>query len=173
MILAAIAAAAALSGPPMRPELEAPFSAAQGFYDAYLGSAGAFPGPRARARLRPYLSPRLAMLLEEADRAEARHARYSRGREPPLLEGDVFTSLFEGAGRFQVQRCRSGAARAICQVALGSDPRARQPVRWNDQLVLVRSPGGWQVDDVVYGGRWAFANRGRLSQTLRSAIVGG
>ena len=172
-------AAAAVSGAPPAdraagPDQSTPQAAAATFYDAYLRStAGAFPGRNARMRLRRLLSPRLNLMLEQADRARLEHARRSRGREPPPIEGDVFTSMFEGAGRFQVERCRSGAERAICMVSLGHSGGAQAPSRWRDQLVLMRAPAGWVVDDVVYGGRWAFANRGRLSQTLRSAIPGG
>jgi hypothetical protein len=124
-------------------------------------------------RLRRMLSPRLNLLLEQVDHAEAMHSRRTRGREAPLIEGDVFTSLFEGAGRFEVQRCRAGSMQAICQVSLSRDGSAQGPARWRDQIMLVRAPAGWVVDDVVYGSTWSFGNRGRLSQTLRSAISGG
>jgi hypothetical protein len=179
LILVMLAAAAISGAPPMgqavaRPDQSTPQAAAATFYDTYLRStAGAFPNRNARMRLRRLLSPRLNLLLERADHAQAEHARRSRGQEPPPIEGDVFTSLFEGAGRFQVERCRSGPMRAICLVSLDYGGGGQAPARWSDQLVLMRAPAGWVVDDVVYGGRWAFANRGRLSQTLRSTIPGG
>ena len=178
MILATLAVAAVSAGAPARapgrPDIVTPQSAAASFYGAYLRStAGAFPTSRARSQLRPLLSPRLNLLLERADRAEAEHARRTHGQEPPLIEGDVFTSLFEGAGRFQVQRCRTGAMRAICPVSLGYDTPGQRPTRWRDQLVLMHGPSGWLVDDVVYGAHWSFGNKGRLSQSLRSAIFGG
>ena len=173
MIIVILAAAAVSASAPAGPQIATPQSAATSFYGAYLGStAGAFPGPRARWRLRPLLSPRLNLLLERVDRAEAEHARRTRDQEAPLIEGDVFTSLFEGAGRFHVIRCRTGSMRAICQVGLSYDASRQRPASWQDQLVLMRGPSGWLVDDVIYGAHWSFGNKGRLSQSLRSAISG-
>ena len=150
-----------------------PEAASASFYGAYLETTpGAFPGPVARMRLRRLLSPRLNGLLGQADHAEAVHAWRTGGREPPLIAGDVFTSLFEGAGRFQVQGCRSDGQQAVCQVALGND-RMQRPSRWRDRLVLMRAPSGWVVDDVIYGGSRGSGAAARLSQTLRTAIGGG
>jgi len=158
---------------PGRQDLSTAKAAAFAFYGAYIGTtAGAFPGPRARFVLRPLLSPRLNMLLEQAAWAMAYQARASRGQAAPAIEGDVFTSMFEGAGRFQVERCRIGSVRAICSIWLGYEGSG-PPARWRDQLVLMRGPRGWVVDDVIYGGSWSFGNRGRLSQTLRGAVSGG
>jgi hypothetical protein len=179
VILTILAAAAAVSAAPpaggwRAPDQTTPQAAASSFYSVYLGStAGAFPDRRSRSRLRRLLSPGLNVMLERADHAMTLQARRSRGQEAPPIEGDVFTSLFEGAGRFQVERCRARRTEAACIVALGNDVAGGRPARWRDQLVLTRAPAGWVVDDVVYGGRWPFANRGRLSQTLRSAINGG
>jgi hypothetical protein len=180
MLIALAAAAAIAAAPPPEPNpgpfppTSAPQSSAQDFYSAYLsGRPGGVPGGRYRARLRPLLSDRLNMLLDGAARAEERHWRRTRGREPPLLEGDIFTSLFEGAGRFQVMRCRTSPGRAICRIALVyNDPRS-QPAHWHDQLVMARAGPRWVVDDVLYGGDWQFGNKGRLSVTLREVAEGG
>jgi hypothetical protein len=174
-----ILAAAALAGGapaagPSAPDPSTPMGAANAFYGAYLQStAGAFPAERARTRLRRLLSPNLNMLLEQAEHAEAVHAWRTHGQQPPLISGDVFTSLFEGAGRFQVQGCRADGMRAVCRIWLGGVGAGQGPARWQDQLMLVRAPRGWVVDDVVYGASWPSANRGRLSRLLRSAIEGG
>jgi hypothetical protein len=175
MFVSALAAAAlggAAAAPP-RPDLATPEAATVAFYSAYLRiPPTGVPGPRQRARLRGVITPRLSMLLARAGEAEAEHQRSTGGREPPYIEGDVFTSLFEGAETFRLQRCRTGAARAICQVALGHDDPRDKPAHWRDQVVLARVSGAWRVDDIIYGGDWSFGNKGRLSQTLRSAIDG-
>jgi hypothetical protein len=41
---------------------------------------------------------------------------------------------------------------------------------WTDTLLLVRTADGWKIDDIAYGGSWAFGNKGRLSDTLKQAI---
>ncbi len=181
MILNLLAAAAlAAAHPPPYPNpgpfppTSSPQSGAQDFYAAYLSSpAGGVPYGRQRARLRPYLSDRLNMLLDLAGRAEERHARRTRGREPPLMEGDIFTSLFEGASRFEVMRCRVTDARSICRVSLVYNEPRSEPAHWQDQTMLVRERGRWVVDDVLYGGDWKFGNKGRLSVNLREVIDSG
>ena len=40
--------------------------------------------------------------------------------------------------------------------------------RWKDTLLLARNDGVWCVDDVEYHGDWQFANKGRLSESLRA-----
>jgi hypothetical protein len=50
-----------------------------------------------------------------------------------------------------------------------ADSRSK-PTNWTDTLLLVRTSGGWKVDDIVYGGNWAFGNKGKLSDTLKQAI---
>jgi len=168
-------AAAALAGSPgqvgLDPAQAEVQNAATAFYYEYLhGRPGGLPGPRQRARLRPLLTVRLNVMLVRADEAEARHAWRTHGHAPPLIEGDVFTSMFEGAGSYQIQRCRIAETRAICQVALGYDQPGARPAHWHDQVVLKRTRSGWRVDDVVYGGTWQFGAKGRLTDTLRAAI---
>jgi hypothetical protein len=45
-----------------------------------------------------------------------------------------------------------------------------KPVDWTDTVVLVKTPAGWRVDDIGYGGNWDFGNHGRLTDSLKSAI---
>ena len=168
MILAILATAAAIQGPL---DLRSPQSAARAFYQLYLRTPhDGVPGPVARSRLRPVVSARLDALLARADRAEIAHTRRTHNQEPPILEGDVFTSLFEGASRSQVEGCQAWPTRAICSVALSYQSPHDKPARWRDRVVLIHAGGGWRVDDVVYGGTWAFGNKGRLSDSLKSVV---
>ena len=91
---------------------------------------------------------------------------------PPLIEGDLFSSLFEGATAVSVGSCAadSGATRGRCVANLVYADPGSKPTNWNDTVLLVRTPDGWKVDDIVYGGGWAFGNKGRLTDTLKQAI---
>jgi hypothetical protein len=175
MILIALSAAALAAGGPQGPvgppDRSTPAAAAAAFYDAYLATtAGAFPGPQARTRLRRLLSPRLNALLGQADRAEAMHAWRTHRREPPMIQGDIFTSSYGGAGRFRVMGCRSYGDQATCMVVLDGGGR---PSRWRDLVVMMRAPTGWVVDDVVYGLRGSSGSSRRLSQALQTVIGAG
>ncbi len=91
---------------------------------------------------------------------------------PPLLEGDLFTSLFEGATAWKVGACGGDAATGRCAVALRYDAAGlKKPVTWTDTFYLVAVPGGWRVDDIGYGAGFAFGNTGRLSDTLKSVLA--
>jgi hypothetical protein len=60
-------------------------------------------------------------------------------------------------------------------VALGyrGGPEDSKPVNWTDTIYLLHTPAGWKVDDIAYGGSWAFGNKGRLKETLQGAIRDG
>jgi hypothetical protein len=149
--------------------------AAVAFYKAYLElRPSGVPGAKQRTRLRPLVSTALAALLTQAARAEARHRQKTKGEEPPLLEGDIFTSLFEGADTAIVAACEEAPPRATCTVDLAyfdKDAPTPLPVRWTDQVFLLRSAQGWAVDDIAYGGTWPFGHPGQRLTSLLNDVV--
>ncbi|HXQ50011.1 MAG TPA: hypothetical protein VN802_02855 [Stellaceae bacterium] len=146
--------------------------AATGFYAAYMRlHPMGVPGAKARARLHPLVSTSLYDLLAAADKAEARHARRTKGSEPPIVEGDLFTSLFEGAKSYSIRSCARAERSATCDVDLKYvDPRDKAATAWSDTVILVESGGRWLVDDIEYGGAWDFARKGRLKDELKAAL---
>ena len=154
-------------------ETAAMHDAAARFYAVYatFHPSDGIPNGQDRARYEPVISPALDALLKQADEAEQRFSRENRG-SPPLIEGDLFTSLFEGATKAEVGTCSGDAARGKCSVNLTySDPSPKgKPQSWSDTVLLVNTPQGWRVDDIVYGGGWAFGNKGKLTDTLRQTI---
>jgi hypothetical protein len=153
-------------------------AAAKGFYAVYgtLHPSDGIPDAKSRTKFEPFISPALDHLLIEADAAEKRFAEVTKNMSPPLIEGDLFTSNFEGANSWSVGPCETDAAAARCKVAFGDrggSIEAAKPVNWTDTIYLVRTSAGWRVDDIAYGASWAFANTGRLTATLRSAIRDG
>lgn len=147
---------------------------ATAFYRVYLDVRPAgVPGARARQSFAAVVSPQLADLLQRAEAAERRHRTVTRNAEPPLAQGDLFTSLFEGAQTFSVREChRSSAGGAVCSIELAYGD-GRETTRWADTLFLVRHGGRWLVDDIEYGGDWQFMHKGRLRELLRRVIRDG
>ncbi len=164
LALAATPALAADNGTAMQ-------DAAKGFYGVYqtLHPSDGIPGEAVRAKFAPFLSPALEALLQQAGNAQDSFAKANKD-SPPLAEGDLFTSLFEGATGVSVGACSGNDRQGRCPVALTYAAAGAKPVTWTDAVLLVRRPGGWRVDDVVYGGSWAFGNKGTLSQTLRQIM---
>lgn len=145
-----------------------PSEAAGAFYAAYLKlPRGGVPNAEQRGRLQATISPALDRLLAAADAAEGRYAKRTRNEVPPLVEGDLFTSLFEGATRATVASCTDDARVAICLVVL-SYKDGQSETAWQDRVHLVLNAGRWVVDDIEYAGGWDFARRGRLTETLKA-----
>jgi hypothetical protein len=172
----ALLAALALSLVPAAAEVRdaaSPTATARAFYGVYgtFHPSDGIPDAKARARYQPYLTPALDRLLADASAAETRFAAKNND-SPPLIEGDLFTSNFEGANSWTVRNCETAGATARCAVDLVFEPSdgKNKPVNWSDRLYLSRTAGGWRVDDIGYGATGAFGNKGRLSDTLKEAI---
>ena len=86
--------------------------------------------------------------------------------KPPLIEGDLFSSLFEGPESYSAAESRIEGSRAWVNLDLRHG-EGSGATSWQDTVVLELDDGIWCISDVEYGGKWPFANRGRLSETLK------
>ena len=156
---------------PARADDPAMGAAANAFYSAYasLPRGGGVPDATARVRYAPLLSPRLNQMIAAAAAAETRFQAKNKN-SPPLVEGDLFSSLFEGATGYKVGLCTGDAKAGSCTVSLTyADPKQR-PETWNDMVLLVNTPAGWKVDDIAYKAGFQFGNSGNLSDTLKFVV---
>jgi hypothetical protein len=173
LILAAAAASLASIGIAAASDDTALGSVTNDFYAVYSSfhPSDGVPATNALTRYQPYLSPGLGRLLADAVAAEARFAGKYKD-SPPLIEGDLFTSNFEGATSYSIRKCEAQGTAARCAVDLAYVPTdgKNKPITWTDRVYLVRTNAGWRVDDIGYGATWAFGNKGRLSETLKEAI---
>ena len=144
--------------------------AANAFYaaTAKVSTSGGIPDAATRARLQPLLSPGLNAMLADAAAAEARFNAKNKN-SPPLIEGDIFSSLFEGPTAVKVGVCRGDDKIAHCGATLTHQDRGQKPVTWVDTLRLVND-GGWKIDDVAYDANFAFGNTGTLSDMLKMTV---
>jgi hypothetical protein len=148
-----------------------PAATASGFlavYGSFHPSDG-IPDSGGRARLSPYLAADLNKMLAEGAAAEARFAAKIKDA-PPLIEGDLFTSMFEGATSWTRGTCSVQGPAARCPIAFTHAEAGAQPVTWTDTLILTDTPDGWRVSDIAYGGGFRFGNTGRLTDTLKLVL---
>ncbi len=152
-----------------------PAQTVNNFYAVYLKlHSFGVPDEGERAQYSPYISTELSELLKKADEAEQKHEAATKGEEPPMVEGDLFTSLFEGAGSYSVTSCESNDASAFCTVEFKYlNPGDKSEVKWKDKVYLVKSSRGWAVDDIEYLGEWQFMHKGRLKNLLKEVIQEG
>lgn len=144
---------------------------ATGFLSAYgsFHPSDGIPDAGGRTRLAPYLSPVLNKMLADGAAAEARFAAKFKN-SPPLIEGDLFSSMFEGATAWKLGACNAGGTTARCPVAFTYAQSGRQPVTWTDTLLLTNTAAGWRVDDIAYGAGFQFGNTGKLTDTLKTVL---
>ncbi len=148
-----------------------PAATANGFlavYGSFHPSDG-IPDSGARAQLAPYLSPGLNRMLAETATVEARFAAKIKDA-PPMIEGDLFTSMFEGATSWKPGACGIQGSAARCPVAFTHAQTGETPVAWTDTLILTNTSQGWRVNDIAYGGGFRFGNTGTLTDTLKLVL---
>jgi hypothetical protein len=143
-----------------------PETVARVFYSELrrLGVSG-LPGEEPWALLKPFCSETLGAALELAVKEQVEFIRKNPDEKPPWIEGDLFSSLFEGPKQFQVGPAVIHGESAEVPVEC-SHTEGGETVKWRDTLILVKEGGKWLIDDVSYGGTWDFANSGTLKDAL-------
>lgn len=144
------------------------------FYDQIIPiKEGGIPSQSTIDRLAPLVSRSFTVALRAGLAAEARHARRVRNAEPPLVEGALFYSLFEGADRIKaVTPDRQTVGNAFLVSLEYGDPRdPMQFTQWQDRVYLSRERGRWVVDDLELLGGWPFGRRGRLKRILNELAL--
>lgn len=124
------------------------------------------PDVEAFKKLAPLISPELAASLKAAQKEQEDFIRENPDEKPPWIEGDLFSSLFEGAQTFQLGQTRISGDLAEVPVTCTYAEGGHSTV-WTDTWILVNTADGWRLDDVSYGGTWDFSNTGSLKAALR------
>jgi hypothetical protein len=143
------------------------------FYNVYLTvRPSGVPSEKEQQKLKLYLSASLGKLLKGAAMAERKYSRTTKGEVPPLVEGDLFTSLFEGASAFTVLSCDSRTLSCLVEFSY-LDPENKSSTTWKDKAYLIKDSRGWRVDDIEFLGNWQFMHKGRLKELLKQVIEEG
>ena len=152
---------------------DGPERVARAFYGLYLEIRPlGIPDEETQSRFRPLMTGELSRLLRQARAAEDAHREATQNQEPPFVQGDLFTSLYEGATSYALGACAVEGKRAYCDIDLTySEGSETRPTTWTDKLALVQRAGNWQVDDIAFGGAWDFGQYGMLRQTLRDVVA--
>jgi hypothetical protein len=147
------------------------------FYSAYIPSRqGGLPEGKELERLAPFLSRRLHGLIVAA--LSYREAWIKRHPDepvkdggppiiykPPFVDGDHFSSVFEGPKRFKVRRSvpdGAGAWRVHIHFWYEAGTEG-----WEDVVLVRKEHNRYVIDDVLLTGAGPFNPAGRLSEVLQ------
>jgi Protein of unknown function (DUF3828) len=152
-------------------ELEAK-KAATAFYDVYMKiRPSGVPTKEQQAEFKQVLSTRLAALLSQASAVEETSSPERESGTPPRIEGDLFTSLDQGAVSYKVLECKSQNQVVTCDVELANiDDRDNSKFTWKDRVFVVREGNRWVVDDIEYVGDRPFMHKGHLKEVLSKVM---
>lgn len=113
-----------------------------------------------------FLCPGLSDAIRAAQVRQEQFKASHPDEKPPLVEGDLFSSLFEGPETFSVSDTRIDGGKAQVDLAM-SHGEGTGTTRWTDTLDFDLDDGIWCLSDVEYHGKWPFANKGSLTGTLK------
>ena len=81
--------------------------------------------------------------------------RANPGEKPPWIEGDLFSSLFEGPQSFELGQTSIVERHAEVPITFTSVADGKTTT-WTDVVVLAKSSGAWKIWDVRYNATWDF-----------------
>lgn len=94
----------------------------------------------------------------------------SMGEEPPLVQGALFYSLFEGAHRLKdiYSDSEAGVNAFLVDLEYGNPNDKKEFTKWSDRAIVINENGKWVVDDLELLSDWAFGAKGKMSTILYS-----
>jgi len=120
--------------------------------------------------LASFVTPELLDLFVAAMAGEDCYAKKNNYEGPPAIEGDLFSSLFEGGTSATYQLVDQKADRGTVEIKWTHDDKniAPEPFVWKDRVFLDRAEQGWLIADFAHLGTWDFMIKGNVSQVLDS-----
>ena len=140
------------------------------FIDFYFNEyARGLPGESDLADLASFVTPELVDLFAAALRGDECYAQKNNYDGPPAVEGDLFSSLFEGGTSATYRLIGQTTNAATFEIEWTNDsPIDPTPFVWRDRVFVVETAGGWLISDFAHLGTWEFMMSGSVSQILRA-----
>ena len=119
--------------------------------------------------LASFVTPELLDLFVAAMAGEDCYAKKNNYEGPPFIEGDLFSSLFEGgtSATYQLIDQKDGKATVDIEWTFDDKNIDPEPFVWKDRVYLVETAKGWLIADFAHSGTWDFMKKGNVSQGLR------
>jgi hypothetical protein len=167
----AVCAAVALGCTRSEPQQSTPETAVLTFYSQRIASGiQGTPSVDQLERLAPYISAELRTLLEEALLQHHKISSHSIQSKRTFVEGDLFSSLFDGPTSFATKETRQGARGSYIVTVQLMSAKQLPALKWTDQVTVIEEDGRFVVADIEYGNHWAFGNQTSLIASLNAAM---
>jgi len=141
-------------------------AAAKKFYDTLTAlRISGLPNDQQTTVLAPLLADEVRALIEKAREEQKEFIKANPDEKPPYIEGDHFSSSFEGFNGFEIGEPKIEGTFANVPVKLVYRQGA-EFVQWTDELILVNDGVQWKVWNMEFRGEWPF----KTAATLRKAF---
>jgi Protein of unknown function (DUF3828) len=144
-----------------------PSTVTKSFYTKYLKlRIRGLPDKRQAKKIAPYFSRQINNLIASDLRKQARFIKKHPREKPPWAEGDLFSSLFEGATSYTVGETRTNGSSSEVDVNLVINSETGKS-RWTDTAVLTLQDGRWVITNILFKGKWEFKSGSSLLNALK------
>lgn len=144
-----------------------PKTVANNFYAQlfYLRIRG-LPDTDQMKAISPFLSSGVRALILRDQTKQTVFIKKHPDEKPPWIEGDLFSSLFEGTTAFRIGNVRKRGSTTEVDVQLEYLADG-QDTKWTDTAVLKQFGGKWLITNIIYEGRWQFKTGTSLLNALK------
>lgn len=165
-VFAALAAVAVAKDKPV--QTQAPADVARSFYSTCIRlKVQGLPDDRAAKEIGAFLSADVLKLVETARAEQNVFIHEHPDEKPPLVEGNLFGSMWEGMTAFTLGTPVIYQDKVSIPVSL-EYKEENDTARWVDVLVLVKGENGWKVFDIFFCAPWDF----KPGPSLRALLSG-
>lgn len=136
------------------------------FYTTYRGlKFEGLPNKAQLATLAPYLSTDMQSAIKNAQAVQAKCMKKFPTDKPMWIEGDMFSSNFEGFTTFKVANSNGGKATVAFEYVENG-----QKVAWSDQVIVRTEKGKVVIDDFRFGRTQGFTSG--YGESLKKSLRG-
>jgi hypothetical protein len=146
---------------------QSPTTVAKNFYAKYLElKIRGLPDSDQLKGISPFFSSEIIAIIKADLRKQERFIKKHPDEKPPWNEGDLFSSLFEGATSYKIGATRVTGNAAQVDVKLTNAEGTPQST-WNDTALLKLTGGRWAITNILFKGKWQFKSGGSLLKALK------
>ena len=138
------------------------------FYDKILGiSKSGLPDEKELVMILPFFMAEYKTLFEEAKKIQLEIKKNHPDEKPPWIEGNIFSSLFEGPDHYSIKKIKIKNEEARVSLEL-ENRQSGEIIRWTDVILLKNVGSQWLISDILFKGSFEFKTGQSLSEVLKS-----